>query len=349
MRHHRNHRQQPLGFTLVELLMVIGIIGFLVTVSGVIIGNMIGNAKEARTKATIAKIHELVMERRRGLDVAMEKNARIFAQAKKFSVDLDPSPSIEFWISGPVAFNKVSVKQMLPTRLEDLSGQALALFLTLPGTKQYANVAGYRNDPSAPLDPGDESSELLYFALTQGTSFGEDSDASGQFTDSEAKDTNGNGRPEILDAWENPIRFFLWPTRLVRPNGWTIVSGRPVLEPLNQTIITSVLPTLSGRDVSVDPDDPTGMFLDQYVGSFFAAYGSTDINAALTSYENNFHTYSTYHAPLVVSAGPDGVLGIIEGNVSTPLKGYLGAPDLSSGSVTDELYDNITNYQGLNN
>ena len=33
----------------------------------------------------------------------------------------------------------------------------------------------------------------------------------------ETADTNGDGIPEIVDAWGHPVRFYRWPTRLVRP------------------------------------------------------------------------------------------------------------------------------------
>ena len=54
----RPHRT---GFTLVELLMVIMLIGILTTFVLVALAGVTEKAKEDRTKAQIAKIHELIM------------------------------------------------------------------------------------------------------------------------------------------------------------------------------------------------------------------------------------------------------------------------------------------------
>lgn len=332
MRTHRNRRQQPVGFTLVELLMVIGIIGFLITVSGFVIGNMIGASKEAATLATIQKVHGVVMERIRGLDIALETQAEMRKRSKNFSVTLDSSAG--FVVGGPIAFRKLQTRALIPTRLEDLPTSGRTVFLTGTG---HANVAAYRgaSDWSAAV----ESSELLFFSLTQGTAFGEASSAADLFRDSELKDTNGNGKMEIVDGWGNPLRFYGTPTRLLRPDGWNATTDE--LNPLNQSLITAAFPSLAGRELAVDPDDPGNGFLNTYVNAYFSAYGSTDVDAAVSSYEGNFHTHGTYHIPLIVSAGPDGVLGIEEPNTSL---GRLAHP--IGGVANEDIYDNLTNYQG---
>lgn len=53
--------------------------------------------------------------------------------------------------------------------------------------------------------------EMLYAVLVEGTgplgaSFSRD-----EFTDSQVKDTDGDGLPEFVDAWGQPLQFFRWP------------------------------------------------------------------------------------------------------------------------------------------
>lgn len=345
MRQHRNPFRRPLGFTLIELLVVIGIVGFLIALSGIVIGNMIGSAKEAATIATIQKVHGQVMERIRGLDIALETQVEM---RKRIKTPGD---------------RKALVKQMLPTRIADMPALAQIKFLKLPATSTAAQIQTARDAFVASSGAENVNSELLYFALTEGTVLGEATSAADQFRDSEVKDTNGNGYLEFIDGWGNPLRFYLYPTRLIRPDGWSVSADGMQLASLNQTLITTMLPLLSGRDISIDPDDPGNGYLQSKVQDYMNANPMATridaLNAILPIYEATFHSPATYHAPLLVSAGPDGILGIREATDSDPLNsdstqrtfGYLAEPlpsEMTGTSVDDDsaLFDNITNYQG---
>ena len=39
------------------------------------------------------------------------------------------------------------------------------------------------------------------------------------FLEQEIADTDNDGLPEFVDAWGNPLRFYRWPTRLIKPFG----------------------------------------------------------------------------------------------------------------------------------
>jgi hypothetical protein len=71
--------------------------------------------------------------------------------------------------------------------------------------------------------------------------------------------------------------------------------------------------------LSLDPDDPTNALYT------FAA----NFPAAMTMLQNRFHTPATYHAFLIVSAGPDNVLGLLEPNDYGPNPNQP-APDTSA-------------------
>jgi len=62
-----------------------------------------------------------------------------------------------------------------------------------------------------------ESAEALYWALTRGETFGEDSLDTDFFNSNEVRDTDNDGLLEFVDAWGNPLRYYRWPTRLIRP------------------------------------------------------------------------------------------------------------------------------------
>ncbi len=66
-----------------------------------------------------------------------------------------------------------------------------------------------------------ESSECLYQFLTQGPLFDTEPPSAADLKAIETADTDGDGLPEIVDAWGNPLRFYRWPTRLVRPAAWS--------------------------------------------------------------------------------------------------------------------------------
>lgn len=199
-----------------------------------------------------------------------------------------------------------------------------------------------------------ESAELLYFALTQWGTLGSSSAALDQFTASEIADTDGDGFPEFVDAWGNPLRFYRWPTRLFDPTApnpfipnfsdpsdVTEVDPTPdddesdglreilALERTGAGLLIKGLPpsptqiaTATQRDMLlVDPDDPAGILY-----TFIEDPKYIDMGIALTSEYNeaNYHTPDTFHVPLIVSAGPDETLGLREPGHTDAAAGIYG-------------------------
>jgi hypothetical protein len=142
---------------------------------------------------------------------------------------------------------------------------------------------------------------------------------------------------EIADAWQQPLRFYRWPTRLVNGNvpqdmTW---DGNAARKTLMQDAPASNADPSKEIDLKVDPDDRAG-----YISAPHPLY-----KVPLVAF---FHDPTTWHAPLVVSAGADGVLGIAEpGDAVTlipsfPLPG-LAAP-LTTPADQEGLFDNLTNH-----
>ncbi|MEZ6132071.1 MAG: type II secretion system protein [Planctomycetaceae bacterium] len=230
-----------------------------------------------------------------------------------------------------------------------------------------------------------ESSEMLYFMLVESGTFGTSPTDADQFTSQEIADTDGDSLPEFVDGWGNPLRFYRWPTRLIDPDAPSpfipvfATPGDPTevdLTPLDasdgplrrvtgferelaEVMLKGLPPTptpignSTPRDTMlIDPDDPVG-FLYAFLEN--QAYKDMNVNVAGEFNEINYHTPDTYHTPLIISAGADGLLGLREPNdIDGPngifgnLAQYAGTsvaspdPNLVPG-VVDSLFDNRTN------
>ena len=209
--------------------------------------------------------------------------------------------------------------------------------------------------------PETESAELLYFALTAATSYGVGAVDTDRFTSEEVADTDEDGLPEFVDAWGQPLRFYRWPTRLI--DSAPPVPFTPVLaDPADPTDVRTIpmvrrdkagllfrglspppLPLPNGvlpRDLLLtDPDDPVGRLyseLERLDGTNGKPLFATEFNEA------KYHTPETYHAPIVVSAGADGELGLLEPNDTDASAGRFGNLAQFDGN-DDALTDNITN------
>lgn len=222
--------------------------------------------------------------------------------------------------------------------------------------------------------PETESSALLHFALLASGSYGSGAVDGDRFTNKEVADTDGDGLPEFIDAWGKPLRFYRWPTRLVditAPTPFSPVLSNPSDSTDTRQIVGAErelanllfkglspppLPLPNGitpRDLLLtDPDDPVGRLyseLERLDGNHGRPLFANEFNEA------KYHTPETYHTPLVVSAGIDGVLGLREPNDTDFPNGIFGnlaqlagttaiSPNQSpTAEVRDQLNDNITN------
>lgn len=262
------------GFSLLELLIVVTIIGILLAFSVGQVGQMIRTSREKATAATILKIDGLLQERRQAFERSIEQEKRSNASG---------------WRRRLLA--KRSVVPATEPLLEILVKKDLLL--------EHFSPLG-----SGPHDPKDEteSAERLYFILTEGEVFGVAPVGAGEFSTSEVSDTDGDGLLEFVDGWGKPLRYYLWPTRLIRPGG----PGTPVRRDAATLLISSIPPrpptTAQIDELDQDPDDP--------VGRMSGELGKT--GPALAALEAAYHTPDTYSVPLIVSAGADGILGLFE-------------------------------------
>lgn len=389
--------QRRRGFTLIELLVVLGIIAFLASVLGVTINGFLTSAKEAQTLATLRKIDGLISERQQALTQFFDsrefrKRVDVFHESLK---DGDPTngypPLVEIARDFSVIIGKKELlRESLPQRfaemidVQDGTGAIVAGGDGIPDQIQRdeaygvvrwgvdpadsvlkpwedTNGDGVANAGDSFHSPETESAELLYLALTKFEQYGIPPASVDDFSTAEIADTDGDGLPEFVDGWGEPLRFYRWPSRLIKPFGLlgidqapgtiavddnldTVVDdideiGRPGSEdtyiPVEIRRFASLYieglprpPLLTGSpprpilgdfdQLNVDGDDPVGVLLDETLRLSTLPF---PILVRSAIHESRYHTFDTYHKPLVVSAGPDSKLGLYEPFFTEDLNG----------------------------
>lgn len=346
---HQSVRAARRGFTIVELMMVIAILLFLIATSAFVVRNIGNKAREKATMATIVKTNSLLTQRIQAFHKTLESTrtqkllqSRMAAKRaqlvnttgnKKFQVI--SQPVIEIMVK------KDLFREQFPQFVGD-NVQVNAAMDALAGTSGTAGNAG--SDGGASI-----SAEYLYYTLTQFDALGISPVGEDAFTASEVRDTDGDGLKEIVDGWGKPLRFYRWPTRLIRPYQGT--SNDPVRRDVASPLFSGLPPVPSGGlnepdPLTVDADDPLGRIVaennrtNQLLNAVFnngASYYYDSSKAMPCEYP----VMSTFSMPLIVSTGEDGILGLYEPS-NTANNGVLAQP--TSIPVAEGIYDNITNH-----
>jgi prepilin-type N-terminal cleavage/methylation domain-containing protein len=315
---HRKSERPRRGFTIIELLVVVVIIAVLMTLTIYVVGSFVTQAREAATQATIRKIQSMLNQRAEALQRMLKRKGYL-------------DGSNEFLTTGRALANTYSIsnaqlQRILATKLiyrKYFPQQLSEVDLTLQPTFQGVSSAS--------------SGEILYDFLTQANVLGDLPIGTDAFTPNEVRDTDGNGLLEFVDAWGNPLRFYRWPTRLFRPAGYGNGASPNSIDITNARVLISTLPSFTGNpqyDLSRDPEDPLRLC------TMFHTNATNPLNIefedAFASAGVYMNTAGTYHVMLVVSSGPDGILGLYEPNDTTS-KGHLAAV-----RDTNDLADDIT-------
>jgi hypothetical protein len=202
-----------------------------------------------------------------------------------------------------------------------------------------------------------DSSELLLYTLTNADQFGIQSLGTDIFNADEFADTDNDGLFELVDSWGQPFRFYRWPTRLVRSTGYAY-TGPPAAQPgmsVNDTeAVQMLMPGISEKILVRDPDDPLGYFnrIQYQNGSGGSTYDLRLYGLVHSSFgpivgytEAEFHTPETFHTPLVVSLGPDQILGLFEPNdtLATNRLAQINPAVVTGSPGNSPLNDNLTN------
>ena len=345
--HHRSRRR---GFTMVELMVVIGLILFLMSISVAALSSALGIARQRATQATILKVHGLMQQRVDAFNRAMERT-NLQPNVSKLVRDLGiPTRRTQ----DDKVYEVLVKKQIFQSRFpQNFNERDLS-------TESGFNLAKHNSDT--------ESAALLYWLLTKSEVFGIAPVDESEFGSSEVRDTDGDGLLEFVDGWGRPLRYYRWPTHLFRPGntttppGVTGASHPTVLSPIDRTYVSLIWAGLPAAPsvatdldpLTRDPDDPTGQ-----LRRFATSVSTSNQTLIMTVFQNRFHTPDTYHAFLIVSAGPDGKMGMSEPwsprpdsppllSTSPTLDNPLGQGRLAAlnqyGAVQDHpINDNISN------
>lgn len=316
----RTTKSARTGFTLVELLVVVAIIAVLASITLAVMGGVFGAGRQKATVATITKIQGLLEERLAALD-RIDIAGRHFLLLNYAGAGVPANQRVPLAM---VLAKKALVKLAFPQNFKELPTNSAGTISVNGVTVIAANGTSALSTHT----PQTESSELLYYALTTAPVFGVPPVSRDTFSTSEVADTDNDGFPEFVDGWGRPLRFYRWPTRLLRPTGIAtgVAAGTPAAATSLDTTYANVLvrsfPTTAAQQ-QLDPDDPL-RYIASNLANFAPEFESSNLN--LVAYPD-FHTPITWHTPLLVSAGADGKLGLYEP--------YMYDADTSSGSSAD--------------
>ena len=369
--HGRTNDRPPgarVGFTLIELLVVITIIGILASVSLATIQRARGSARVASTKATIAKLNDIIISRyasyrTRRVPIDTTSMSRKAAQQVRVTVlrDLMRMEMPERWndvVDGPLAADPLSGNALSHVRpsLSRAYQRVLAAARTRLTSPPFNLTLADANARIGQYG----SAECLHMIVTFG-----DREARGLFSEREIADTDNDTIPEFIDGWGNPIMFLRWapafndsdvqanivpPSRLEEgtdwadPNSWVTDSHTPAEENVFQRMLVAQNEDHDPfdpqrRDVSdVSPDPPRGRRLMPLIYSA-GPDGIYDIRT-----EGGSFNFVGNPCVLQVSAGPPATYEVLL--VGLPINSdntSVTATGPANGSY--DHYDNIHNHR----
>ncbi len=213
------------AFTLIEILVVVAIVGVLMAALGGVLANTARKAREAATIATIQKVDGLLQDRIKGFERYTKTRdfQRLVDYQKTIwdSAYYVPTPGVSRKFA-EAAIRKDLFRISFPQHFSepvDMAGTtALAKILADPTTKPYNTLGTHKAET--------ESAAVLYYVVSRMQIFGVAPVAESEFSTSEVADTDQDGLLEFVDGWGRPLRFYRWPTRLLKPNGVGGLDGK---------------------------------------------------------------------------------------------------------------------------
>ncbi len=192
-------------------------------------------------------------------------------------------------------------------------------------------------------------SEMLYAVLVEGQGPLGSVFAPDEFTSREVADTDNDGLPEFIDAWGQPLQFYRWPV-YYNPDFNATVPTANYIQKGRENYLAITEPR------QLDPLDPAQLltspsWFDKNVNATNTSFGAVGtMSQGVTAFEAFFHSIhdpfppsatgtlwdrsgayprrAYYSRPLVLSAGPDKLLGVA--NYSVQPTGVSAATFMAS-------------------
>ena len=314
------HRDRTIrhSFTLTELLVVIMVISILASSMLFAMYTAVEQAKESRTRAQIAKLHELLVSRwdsyrtrairLQGFPAQARRDARAVATARLLAFrDLMrmelPDRKADLFradgtADGPFSYTlQYNTPSGTPATTPPFIVGRPAVF------REYQRRVLVLPGGSATWTEEHEDAECLYMTVASMQDIM--GNALDFFQETEIGDTDEDGLPEILDAWGNPLAFIRWAPGFLEHPGVDFNFGDdndiPSYSSLHNLYTTDPVTGFVAADVSGCPDPFDPLRVDSR-----AAVDMDPDGAGSAQYYFGFSLY-----PLVCSAGADGAFDII--------------------------------------
>ncbi len=304
----RNRRQSAVGFTLVELLVTISIIGIMTALTMGVAHSARQMSAEAATKATITKLNAIIMKRYEGY-----RNRRVPIS----TVGKTPPQAAQMRLDAI----RDLMRMEMPDAATDVTQSPISF-----SWGSVPEPALHKLYAASPPTADHDGAQCLYQIVSQANP-----EAMQQFSQSEVGIVDG--KPCFIDGWGNPIMWLRWAPgysncpQLGLSGPSTIQSGNPT---------TAVVPI----DANTGAAGSTPLILPDGSISTTQKVMVADHDPFDTRQVDGF---AFRLVPLIYSAGPDGVYGLgintgaFNGNPYAAMS--LGQPLTTGG-----YQDNITNH-----
>ena len=312
-------RTRRAAFTLTELLVVIMVIGILASSILFALYGAIEDAKEARTKAQITKLHDLLMTRWESYRTRPVRLLNLTNQSRRNAKGMA--------VARLNALRDL-MRMEMPDRKTDVLNGPVVVYGSNVRIARPAVSSQYLRRANAVSNWTEEfqDAECLYMIIA---SIRDISSNGLDFVyEGETGDVDGDGMPEILDAWGRPIAFIRWPAGFLAHPGPDYIYQTADDIPSYSTI-QSFVPDANDfvEPEDRDPFDP--LRVDHRAG--IAMPNATSVNGTAKFYFN----YKLY--PLVYSGGPDELWDIVRFDYD---------PSTPSTLISFDYYRNTANNYG---